>query len=526
MTQRTRAPATPLCRLVDVSHAFGPVRALERVSLELRAGEILCIVGENGAGKSTLMSVLYGLLQPDAGHIEFGGRTVRLRSARDAIERGLGMVHQHFMLYPELSVLENVIVGAEGPGRLGLIDFRRRRAEVAALLARFSFGLDPDRPVRDLAVDARQQLEIVKLLYRRADLIILDEPTAVLTPQEIEALFAMLRRLRDEGKSIIVITHKLGEVMALSDRVAVMRRGRRVAERRTTDTDRDELSTLMVDGRVETLSRQGWARERTTLQVGSLSVSGEHGKPLVDNVSLSVRAGEILGIAGVANNGQQALVEALVGLRSMSGGHIVLNGRDIGDDDIGARRAAGLGYLAEDRMRVGLALSGSIAENALAGMESRPAFSRAGWLDVAAAKRHAAELIARFDIRTSGPRQPVARLSGGNKQKVIVARELAAGPSLIIAENPCWGVDVGAIAFIHRQLMEAARDGAAILLISSDLDELFALSDRLAVFYDGRISAQFTREQLDVRTVGAAMSGRASGAVPATSAPVSSAAPA
>lgn len=497
----------PLCRLSGISHTFGAVRALDHVTVDINATEILAIVGENGAGKSTLMSVLYGLLQPDSGSLEFDGTPTRFRSASDAINHGLGMVHQHFMLYPGLSVLENIVVGAEGDGTLGLIDFASRRKEAQTLIEQFGFSLQLDRAVEDLSVDARQQLEIVKMLYRKADIIILDEPTSVLTPQEIEALFSMLRRLRNEGKSIIMITHKLGEVMELSDRVIVMRRGKNVAERMTADTNRKELSELMVDGTIEPISRTATTRDETVLDVKSISVSGKHHKSAVDEISLAVRAGEIVGIAGIANNGQTEFVRALVGLSPVTSGSIILNAEDITRTTVKQRRNAGVAYLAEDRMSVGLALGGTVAENVIAGSEDHRKFSHHGFLNFRAIRHHTGKLIEQFDIRTNGAGQEIGSLSGGNKQKVIVGRELSGDPRLIIAENPCWGVDVGAISFIHQQLLDYAARGAAILLISSDLDELFALSDRIAVFFEGQINAEFTREELDIFAVGAAMSG-------------------
>lgn len=496
-----------MCRLSDISHAFGAVQALDHVTVDINANEILAIVGENGAGKSTLMSVLYGLLQPDTGTIQFGGTPTRFRSASDAINQGLGMVHQHFMLYPGLTVLENIVVGAEGRGTMGLIDFASRRREAQNLIEQFGFSLQLDRPVEDLSVDARQQVEIVKMLYRRADIIILDEPTAVLTPQEIKALFSMLRRLRDEGKSIIMITHKLGEVMDLSDRVVVMRRGKNVAERITADTNRRELSELMVDGTIEPISKTATIRDNVVLKANSVSVAGNHHRSAVDSVSLTVHAGEIVGIAGIANNGQTEFVRALVGLSNTTSGAISLEAREITGDSVKQRRNAGIAYLAEDRMSVGLALGGTVAENVIAGSEDQRKFSNRGFLNFQAIKDHTRTLIDHFDVRTNGVGQEIGSLSGGNKQKVIVGRELSGDPRLIIAENPCWGVDVGAISFIHQQLLDYAANGAAILLISSDLDELFALSDRIAVFFEGRINAEFTRDELDIFAVGAAMSG-------------------
>lgn len=496
------------CRLVDISKNFGDVQALSNVSFDVRKGEFLAIVGENGAGKTTAMSVLFGLLEPDTGHIEFDGKQQKLNSARDAINAGFGMVHQHFKLYPDLTVLENVLVGHEGANKFGLIPFRSRQKAVAKLIVEFDFSLNLNQRVSDLPVDARQQLEIIKMLYRGASVVILDEPTAVLTPQESLSLYAMLRRLRDQGKSVVLITHKLKEVIDNSQRVLVMRQGKMVAERITSEVTQSELAQLMVGRQIETIEKVSHIRSKTVASLRSVSVQIGTDKPVLDDISFDVSAGEIFGVAGVTGNGQKELVNALVGLHSNTSGQILYGGQDISVFTVSERRELGLGYMAEDRMAFGLAGSGTIAENLLSGREGQSVFSVSGFLKSGKIRQHARDLVDRFDIRTPGTSQQVGNLSGGNQQKVIVARELAANPTLLVVENPCWGVDVGAVEFIHRQILDLAAKGVAIILISSDLEELFKLSDRVGVMFEGRLNATFDRSKLDAFTVGTAMSGK------------------
>lgn len=492
------------CRLNNISKSFGNVHALRDVSLEVRGGEFLAIIGENGAGKSTAMGVLFGLLEPDSGHVEIDGEPRKLTSARDAIEAGFGMVHQHFKLYPELTVLENVLVGHEGAA---LIPFKALGEDIAALIKRFDFSLDLQSKVVDLPVDAQQQLEIVKMLYRGASVVILDEPTAILTPQEIKSLYQMLRQLRDEGTSIVLITHKLDEVMENSERILVMRQGELVAERYTSETDATELAELMVGREIKIVEKTNHVLEDVTLALRNVTVQSGSQKPVLDRVSFDLRAGEILGIAGITGNGQKELVNTLTGLTPNSAGEILFDGRDVSTLNVAQRRELGIGYMAEDRMAVGLAGSASIAENLISGREGKPQFSRFGFLQRTEINNYARRLVERFDIRTPSAVERVSNLSGGNQQKVIVARELSAEPKLLVVENPCWGVDVGAIAFIHGQILDLAERGAAIVLISSDLEELFKLSDRVCVMYEGRQNGMFERDELDAFAIGACMSG-------------------
>lgn len=479
----------------------------------MRAGEFLALIGENGAGKTTAMSVLFGLLRPDSGTVEINNTPLRGHKVSDAIAAGLGMVHQHFKLYPDLTVLENIIVGGENASAfLGTIPFARHRRKAQAIIAEFDFPLSLDQKVSSLPVDARQQLEIVKLLYRGASIIILDEPTAVLTPQESLALYRMLARLREKGTSVLLITHKLDEVMENAQRVVVMRRGEVVAERLCAHTSQTELAELMVGRRIEPVEKRSplpspAAVPQCALTLRALTVGGTGTKPALDRLDLDLHGGEILGIAGISGSGQKELANAVIGLERVRGGRIAFGEEDITALTVARRRALGIGYMAEDRMGMGLAGRGTVAENLISGREASAQFARAGFLRKRAVASYARALIERFDIRTPSPRAAVGTLSGGNQQKAIVARELSMKPRLLVVENPCWGVDVGAISFIHRQILDLAAQGCAILLVSTDLEELITLSDRIGVLFDGRLVRWFERAEMDSFEIGAAMSG-------------------
>ena len=510
MTLSNEKPNTiqpAVCGLNGVSKSFGDLKALTNISFDVRQGEFLALIGENGAGKSTAMSVLFGLLEPDTGHVEIAGNLKKMKSARDAIDAGFGMVHQHFKLYPELTVLENVITGNEDAAGIGLIPFKQHRLKIQKIIDDFDFQLELDTLVSRLGVSARQQLEIVKLLFRGASVVILDEPTAALTPQESAALYDMLGRLKIAGTSIVLITHKLDEVMDNSERVLVMRNGALVGEFITAATNKAELAAAMVGRDIETPTKEITARPDIAVTVTGLTVSGLANKKTLRNVSFEIRAGEILGIAGVSGNGQKELMNALVGLQPTSSGQIVFKGQDIATLSIAERRAAGVGYVAEDRITTGLAGRASIAENLMSGREHTGQFARRGFLKKFSIAEHARNLIDKFDIRTPSETQAAGNLSGGNQQKIVVARELSADPKFLVVENPCWGVDVGAIAFIHRQILDLAKSGCAIVLNSSDLEELFALSDRVGVMFDGELVEVFARDNLNSFTIGARMSG-------------------
>ncbi len=496
--------------LRGITTRFPGVLANDRVDLSVRAGDIHAIVGENGAGKSTLMSVLYGLVQPDEGEIVLRGTPVRFSSPTDAIRVGLGMVHQSFQLFPTLTVAQNVVFGSE-PRRFGVVDRRRARGEVAALAEEYGLAIDPDAVVEELPVGVKQRIEILKALYREARILILDEPTAVLAPQERDGLFTVMRRLRERGHTILFITHKLDEVLAVSDRVTVLRDGRAVAHLVTAETDRETITRHMI-GRELIAGRRAPSRTpgEVRLEVRGLRVEDAGGRAEVDDVDLTVRAGEILGIAGVAGNGQGALVRAITGNVATTAGTIRLDGRELAGLTVARRRGAGLAYIPEDRHRVGTAASASTSQNLLMGAQRRAAMQRRGWLRTAAVAEHARTLIDRYDIRVAGPSTAVGTLSGGNLQKVVVARELEKDPVLLIAEQPTRGVDVGSIEFIHGRLLEARDRGMAILLVSSELWELTALSTRILVMFDGRLTGPFDPDTTDELTLGLHMTGRAS----------------
>jgi simple sugar transport system ATP-binding protein len=452
-------------------------------------GEIHALLGENGAGKSTLMNVLYGLIQPDEGEILVDGAALRIKGPADAIAAGIGMVHQHFMLVPVFTVTENVMLGAEQVrgGIAGFLDRRRARREVAEVSARYNLRVDPDAVIEDLPVGVQQRVEIVKALTRDVDLLILDEPTAVLTPQETEELLAVMRALTESGKSIVFITHKLKEVKAIADRITVIRRGRTVGTA-SPQASEDELAAQMVGRTVNLLVDKGPAEPgEPVLEIDGLVVDDERAYRAVDGVDLTVRAGEVLGIAGVQGNGQTELVEAIMGLRPVLAGTVSLAGQRIDGWSTKKVLRAGVGYVPEDRSVDGLVKEFSVAENLVLDIYDQPPFGSGLVLRPAEIARSAAERIAQFDIRTPGADAPVGTLSGGNQQKVIVARELSRPLRLFVAAQPTRGVDVGSIEFIHQRIVRERDAGTAVLLISSELDEVIGLADRIAVMYRGRI---------------------------------------
>ncbi|MCR4268776.1 ABC transporter ATP-binding protein [Nitratireductor sp. ZSWI3] len=497
--------------LNDVSVRFGQVLAVDRVSLAIEPGEIHALVGENGAGKSTLMNMLFGLVIPTGGTITIDGVPRRWASPQDAIGAGLGMVHQHFMLQESMSVLENIVLCAEPVGRFGFVDFAEARARVGAIARTHGIGVDLDRPLGRLSVGERQAVEILKVLYREADLLILDEPTAVLTPQEKSRLFDALRSFRAAGKAIVLITHKLDEVMEIADRVSVMRAGRLVASSPLADTTREEIGRGIVGGDLPApRTRKAQEPGDVILSVDALTVA-RRGRD-VGPISFKLRAGEIVGIAGVSGNGQAELVRALTGLEPLRSGSVRLCGERIDSLDVERRRRLGMSYIPEDRQRMGLALGASVSENANAGRDDRAAYAAGPFLKHRALARFARSLIDNYRIRVAGPRAAAATMSGGNKQKLVVGRELTRGTPLVIAENPTWGVDIGAIDFIHGELMRMRDAGHAILLISTELDEVIALSDRILVMYAGEISGEVAGGEASRDRVGALMTARASDA--------------
>lgn len=494
---------------VEIRHlgkVFPGVIANDDVNLMIQSGEIHAILGENGAGKSTLIKMISGLYQPDSGEILIDGVRQRFDSPRAAIRAGIGVVHQHFMLIPALTVAENVVLGSE-PGR---IRFDRRRAEnlIREISVDLGLPVDPAARVSDLSVGMQQRIEIVKALYRKARILILDEPTAVLTPAETRDLFVVMRKLRAEGIPIIFISHKLEEVREIADTVTVMRAGRTVQTRPVEGTTAAELANWMV-GRDVILSDHPPATAATgdvILQVDGLSVQDERKVQRVSQVSFAIRAGEIFGIAGIDGNGQTELVEALAGLRAASGGDVTFQGTSIIRTSVQARVAAGIGYVPQDRQRDGLVLSFTLTENMML-RDVGPPFSRRSWLLRKVARAQTESLIKAFDVRPPNPDALAGSLSGGNQQKVILAREVARAPRLLIAVQPTRGLDVGAIEGIHRELLRLRDAGSAILLVSLELDEIMALANRIAVMHAGRFVTTVERDAADLETIGLAMTG-------------------
>jgi len=472
-----------------ISKTFPGVVANDHVDLEVRQGEIHALVGENGAGKSTLMNILYGLIRADAGQIQVEGTPVPMQGPRDAIRHGIGMVHQHFMLIPVFTVGENVVLGSEPVRPGGFYDYARARQAIDDLTKRYGLALDPDARVGDLPVGLQQRVEIVKVLYRGARILILDEPTGVLTPQESTDLFRVLRDLVKSGKTIIFISHKLKEVLAISDRITVMRRGKVVGHLNTKETNEAEIARLMV-GR-DVLLRVDKAPAKpgpVALRIENLSANSDRGVLALRDVSLELHQGEILGIAGVEGNGQSELVETLAGTRHPAGGHVFLADREVSNLSAASIRLAGVSHIPEDRRGAGLVLNYSVADNLILGRQRTPRFAWDGLvLRLRSIFAWAQRLISEFDIRTPSARTPARTLSGGNQQKIIVAREMATEPRVLLAAQPTRGVDIGAIEFIHRRLVAERDGGAAILLVSAELDEVRSLSDRIAVMYEGRI---------------------------------------
>ncbi|SHO66128.1 simple sugar transport system ATP-binding protein [Pseudoxanthobacter soli DSM 19599] len=510
----TPAPAgadhvPPAIELVGIDKRFGAVHANRDIHLRVEKGTIHGIVGENGAGKSTLMSILYGFYQADSGQILINGQEAAIADSRAAIAAGIGMVHQHFMLVDPFTVLENVILGAEGGAMLNQ-GISKARRELKRLADDYELSVDPDAVVGTLAVGIQQRIEILKALYRGADILILDEPTGVLTPAEADHLFRILHVLKNEGKTIILITHKLREIMAATDAVSVMRRGEIVATRRTAETTVEELAELMVGRRVllkvdKTPAKPG----RTVLDVRDLTVTDSRGLVRVDGVSLTVRAGEIVGIAGVAGNGQSELLEAIAGLRPAASGEIALDGRELDARtraDPARLRALGLGHVPEDRHRMGLVNAFEESENAILGYHRDPALGRGPFLDPERVRTHARTAVAEYDIRPPDVRLRTANFSGGNQQKIVLAREIEHDPVVLIVGQPTRGVDIGAIEFIHRRLVALRDAGKGILLVSVELDEIRALSDRVIVMCGGRITGERGPEA-DEQELGLLMAG-------------------
>jgi simple sugar transport system ATP-binding protein len=504
------ATAAPTSRLLDItglSKSFGAVHANRDVTMHVDRGEIVALLGENGAGKSTLVRQIFGLITPDTGTIAVKGDLARIRDPKDAIARGIGMVHQHFQLVPVMTVAENMALGHETTHGLRL-DLGAARDMVRDLAARHGLAVDPDTAVEDLPVGTQQRVEILKALSRRVDLLILDEPTAVLTPQETDELLGVMRELAAGGTSIVFITHKLREVLAVADRVYVLRQGAVVGEVQAAETDARQLATLMVGREVVLrVDKPPATAGATVLEVEDLHALDDRGLTAVDGFSLTVRSGEIVGVAGVEGNGQRELVECIAGMRPSVSGRIRLADEDITRADPHQTHLAGLGHIPEDREKHGLVGGHSIADNLVLNRFDEEPFAVRGVRQPAAVRENAEGLREEFDIRTPDVDTPAGALSGGNKQKVVVAREMSAEPRLLVAAQPTRGVDVGSIEFIHRRIVAARDAGAAVLLVSAELDEVLSLADRVAVIHSGRVVAEVDGAEADRTEIGRLMAG-------------------
>lgn len=504
----------------NLTKKFGDFTANDNVNIEIKEGEITAIVGENGAGKTTLMNMLYGLLQPTSGEIRINGKSVNFKSPIDAIEHGIGMVHQHFKLVPSLTVFENIMLGIEikkevkvGKGfkfSSFIIDQKKEKEEVKKIIDLYKFDLNPDDKVENISIGAKQRIEILKMLYRNVDILIFDEPTAVLTPQEVDEILESFKELKKQGKTIILITHKLREVMEVSDNVIVIKRGKVLGNKRTKDTTSEELANLMVGREVITnvnKDREKKEDARVVYELKNISTESKTGKKCLDGISLKIHEGEILGIAGVEGNGQSELVKVITGLMESTEGQIFINGKDITNKWPKDIRKSGIGIIPEDRYAQGLCKDMKISENIIAGYHDREVYSNHGFMKFNEIKEKTNDLICKYDIRVADKDGNISQLSGGNAQKVIIAREFESDPDLLIASQPTRGVDIGSIEFIHDRILKLRKSNKAILLISSELSEIMNLSDRIAVMYKGKIIGIVNAKDTTASELGLLMAG-------------------
>ena len=502
-------------RFEHISMEFPGVLANDDISLSIRDGEVFALVGENGAGKSTLMNILYGINTPTAGNLYVRGEKITDFSPKAAIDRGIGMVHQHFMLVPSFTVAQNIVLGREPKSAGVMFDNQKAEKLTRELIREYGLEVDPSAEVRDISVGLQQRVEILKTLYRGADILILDEPTAVLTPQETDELFEVIRRIvREKKMTVIIITHKLYEVMAISDRVGVMRQGKLIGVENTCDVDEKKLASMMVGRPVlfDHLEKTGEPGE-VAIEVDDLYVADNRGLPAVRGVSLSVRKGEVLGIAAIEGNGQSELLEAITGMRKINRGRVMVCGQDATGKTPGEIRELGLSHVPEDRLSTGVDKAASVADNLLTGRQKEKRFNLFGFHQRrSTVDRYAEELYKKFDIRGAGIYTAVGSMSGGNMQKVVVAREFSFDTPVLIISQPTRGVDIGAMEFFHTRIIEKRNEGAAILLSSADLDEVFRLSDRIITLYEGKITGEFKANEITKEEIGLYMTGTGKGA--------------
>lgn len=495
-----------MIELKNITKTFGSVTANSDVSIKVEPGTIHAIVGENGAGKSTIMRIAYGFYTADSGQILVNGASVSIRNPQDAIKLGIGMVHQHFMLVETMTVAENIILGAETGGPMN-IDLEKANADILALSNELKLGVDPNAVIEILSVGQQQRVELLKALYRNAQLLILDEPTAVLSPQEVEEFFGILRRMRSQGKTIVIITHKLEEVLAISDDVTVMRDGKVVGNVKTAETSTKDLARMIVGRDVLLRVEKTEANPAgSVLEVNNLVVR-KGSENAVDGITLKIRAGEIVGIAGIEGNGQTELIEALSGLVPVAGGQVTFEGRDITRSSARSRKELGIAHIPEDRHKRGLLLESSLAENAILGVHYRPPIASMGVVSGAEVEKRVTEIIENFDVRPPHSELSAKSLSGGNQQKLIIGREFELNPKLLLVSQPTRGVDIGAIEFIHRKLIGLRDSGTAVLLVSAELEEVTALSDRLLVMREGKIVGEVDPATSTALEIGLLMTG-------------------
>ena len=495
-----------ILEMKNIVKTYGNVVANNKVNINLNKGEILAVVGENGAGKSTIMKILYGLEKPDSGEIFINGKKMNFHNPSDSMAQGIGMVQQHFMLFESMTVAENIVYKNEMKKGV-FFDYKKNIQMVEELSKRYMLKVDPNAIVEEYPVGLQQRVEILKTLYQNADIIIFDEPSAVLTPIEVDELLKTMKQLAKMGKSLIIITHKLHEVMEVADRVVVMRLGQVVAEKLKKDTSVEELSYLMVGRQIANRVIPEKETKEVLLEVKDLTLKGEHDKNILNKVNLHIKKGEIVGIAGVSGNGQSELIRCITGLEKVDGGKVTIDKKDITNKTVMNIREAGIAHIPEDRYMWGSAPEATLAENALMGFEDTKEFSKRGILNIQKVTSHAKELISKFLVKADSPSQKIKELSGGNAQKLIVAREMAMETPLIIACEPTRGIDIGPIEFIHDQLVAKRNSGDSVLLVSSELSEIMDLSDRIYVIYDGEIVGEFKRGSIDEKALGLLMVG-------------------
>lgn len=493
--------------MLNISKFYPGVVATDHVSLSVDEGQILGLIGENGAGKSTMMNMLYGMTEPDIGEIRLFGKSVRIQSPNMAIKLGIGMVHQHFMLMPNLSVLQNIILG-NTPTKKGMIDVRAAKEKIVAIMEKYNLPVSLDEKIYQLSVGEKQRVEIIKALYRDAKVLILDEPTAVLTPTETDKLLEVLRQLKEQGCAIIFITHKLREVMAITDKIIVMRKGLVTGSLDTKEAQTDGLSDMMVGRKVNLdIPRGTFDPTEKVLEVKGIKALNQRGLPALRGVNLSVRRGEIVGIAGVEGNGQTELIEVIAGMLKATDGEVIFKGENVTEHSVRSRREAGMSHIPEDRLKMGSAKDCSIRDNLILNRYYQKPYCRVGMLNSRKLKDMSERLCKEFGVKTPNSEYKLGTLSGGNMQKVIFAREMEADPDLLIAAQPTRGVDIGAIESIHQKIVEVRDSGRGVLLVSAELDEILSLSDRILVMYEGEIMAEFKRGEADERKIAVYMTG-------------------